>query len=114
MLSAVIALTGVYLAYVIYYKKPSLSESFNHSHLNRFFEKGWGFDKLYDTLIVVPVVWLSEIDKNDFFDWMNIGLSKLALLLNSLFSITQNGKLRWYLMSFVIGIAIILTFMLYK
>ncbi len=114
LLSAVIALTGVYLAYIIYFKKPSLSASFNHSHLNRFFEKGWGFDKLYDTLIVVPVVWLSEIDKNDFFDWMNIGLSKLALLLNSLFSITQNGKLRWYLMSFVIGIAFILTFMLYK
>jgi NADH-quinone oxidoreductase subunit L len=113
-LSAIIALTGIYLAYLIYFKKPSLAESFNHSRLNKFFEKGWGFDKLYDTLFVKPVVWLSVIDKNDFFDWLNIGISRLALLSNRLLSITQNGKLRWYLMSFVIGIALILTYMLYK
>ena len=114
LISAVTALTGIYVAYLIYYKKPELSLSFNHSRLNKFFEKGWGFDILYDTLFVKPVVWLSEIDKNDLFDWLNIGLAKLALLGNSLIGITQNGKLRWYLMSFVIGIALILTYMLYK
>jgi NADH-quinone oxidoreductase subunit L len=63
---------------------------------------------------VKPIVWLAEIDKDDFFDWWNIGLSKLALLINRLLSITQNGKLRWYLMSFAFGIALILTYMLYK
>ncbi len=81
-LSAIIALAGIYLAYLIYLKKPALAESFNHSRLNKFFEKGWGFDKLYDTLFVKPVVWLSEIDKNDIFDWLNIGISRLALLSN--------------------------------
>jgi NADH-quinone oxidoreductase subunit L len=112
VLSAIIALTGIYLAYLFYYKKPALVESFNHSRLNRFFEKGWGFDKLYDILFVKPVVFLSEIDKDDFFDWLNIGVSKLALMFNRLLSLTQNGKLRWYLMSFAIGIALILTYML--
>ena len=114
LLSAIIALTGIYLAYLIYFKKTALSESFNHSRLNIFFEKGWGFDKLYDTLFVKPVVWLSVIDKKDFFDWLNIGISKLALLFNRLLSNTQNGKLRWYLMSFAIGIALILTYMMIK
>jgi NADH-quinone oxidoreductase subunit L len=113
-LSAIIVLTGIYLAYVVYLKKPALSESFNHSRLNRFFEKGWGFDKLYDLLFVKPVVWLSVIDKDDIFDWLNIGISRLALLTNRLLSITQNGKLRWYLMSFTIGIALILTYMICK
>lgn len=113
-LSAIIALTGIYLAYLIYFKKPALAESFNHSRLNKFFEKGWGFDILYDTLLVKPIVWLSVIDKDDFFDWLNIGMSRLALLINRLLSVTQNGKFRWYLMSFVIGIALILTYMLYK
>jgi NADH-quinone oxidoreductase subunit L len=111
-LSAIIALSGIYIAYLVYFKKPSLSEPFSHSRLNRFFEKGWGFDKLYNTLIVRPIVWLSVIDKNDFFDLWNKGLSNLALLFNRLLSVTQNGKLRWYLLSFVIGIAIILTYML--
>ena len=113
-LSAIIALTGIYIAYLIYFKKPSYSEPYNNSRINKFFEKGWGFDKLYDTLFVRPVVWLSVIDKNDFFDLWNIGLSRLALLFNRLLSTTQNGKMRWYLLSFVIGIAIILTYILSK
>ena len=113
-LSSIIALSGIYLAYLIYYKKPALAEPFNQSKLNKFFEKGWGFDKLYDTLIVRPIVWLSVIDKADFFNWWSVGLSKLALLTNQLLGVTQNGKLRWYLMSFVIGIALILTYMLFK
>jgi NADH-quinone oxidoreductase subunit L len=114
LISAVTALSGIYVAYMIYYKKPELSVSFSHSRLNKFFEKGWGFDVVYDTLFVKSIVWLSEIDKNDLFDWLNIGLAKLVMGGNSLIGITQNGKLRWFLMSFVIGIALILTYMLYK
>ena len=91
-----------------------MSEPYSHSRINKFFEKGWGFDKLYDTLFVKPIVWLSVIDKNDFFDLWNIGLARLALLFNRVLSRTQNGKMRWYLLSFVIGIAIILTYMLSK
>ena len=114
LLSAIIALTGIYMAYLIYFKKPALGQSYNHSRINKFFEKGWGFDKLYDILFVKPIVWLSVIDKDDFFDWWSIGLSRLTIHTNRLLSITQNGKLRWYLMSFTIGIAIILTYMLNK
>jgi NADH-quinone oxidoreductase subunit L len=111
-LSAIIALSGIYFAYLIYFKNSSLSEPYSHSRINKFFEKGWGFDKLYDTLFVRPIVWLSVIDKNDFFDLWNIGLARLALLFNRFLSYTQNGKMRWYLLSFVIGIAVILTYML--
>ena len=113
-LSAIIALAGIYIAYIIFFKKPALSSTYSHSRINKFFEKGWGFDKLYDTLFVKPIVWLSVIDKDDFFDLWNIGLSRLALLFNRLLSTTQNGKMRWYLLSFVIGIAIILTYLLSK
>ncbi|HZY24401.1 MAG TPA: NADH-quinone oxidoreductase subunit L, partial [Bacteroidales bacterium] len=113
-LSAIVALSGIYIAYIIYFKKPSLSAPFSHSGINKFFEKGWGFDKLYDVLFVKPVVWLSVIDKNDFIDYWNKWLSGLALSANRVLSITQNGKIRWYLLSFAIGIAIILTFMLSK
>ncbi len=114
LLSAIIALTGIYLAYLVYFKKPSLSESYSHSSLNEFFEKGWGFDKLYDFLFVKPVVWLSVTDKNDIFDLMNKGIAKLVLLINRMLSALQNGKLRWYLMTFAIGIAVILTYILSK
>ena len=114
LLSAIIVLAGIYIAYIIYHKKPGLAESVNYSRINKFFEKGWGFDRLYDILIVNPVVWLARIDKDDIFDWLNIGISRLALLFNGLLTMTQNGKLRWYLMSFTIGIALILTYMIFR
>jgi NADH-quinone oxidoreductase subunit L len=114
VLSSVIALSGICLAYIIYFKKPSLSAPYSHSRLNSYFEKGWGFDKLYDTIFVRPIVWLSVVDKNDFFDLWNKGLARLVLFFNGVLSKAQNGKLRWYLLSFVIGIAIILTYMLSK
>jgi len=56
----------IYFAYIVYFKKPSLSEAYSFSRLNKFFEKGWGFDKLYDTIFVKPIVWLSVIDKMIF------------------------------------------------
>lgn len=113
-LSALIALSGIYIAYIIYLKKPSLSEPFSHSALNKFFEKGWGFDKLYDTLFVRPVVWLSVIDKKDFIDLWSIGLVRITVFFSGVLSTTQNGKMRWYLLSFAIGIAVLLTYMLVK
>jgi NADH-quinone oxidoreductase subunit L len=114
IVSAIIGLSGIYLAYLIYLKKPSLAESFHHSRLHKFFEKGWGFDQLYDTLLVKPIVWLSVIDPKDFFDQLSISISKMTLLSNQKLSVFQNGKLRWYLMSFAIGIALILTYMMNK
>lgn len=113
-ISGVVALTGIYIAYLIYLKNPAISEPFSHSKVNKFFENGWNFDKLYDILFVRPVVWLSVIDKDDFFDLWNKGLSRLALFFNRLLSATQNGQMRWYLLSLVIGLAIMLTYMLSK
>jgi len=112
IISSLIALSGIYLAYRFYYLKPRFIETFNHSRLNHFFEKGFEFDKLYHVVFVKPVVWLAEIDKKDFFDLLNISIANLAIRLNLILSIAQNGKLRWYLLSFAIGIAFILTLML--
>ena len=114
VISAGIAMGGIYLAYRLYFKKPEYMETFKHSRLNHFFESGFGFDKVYNAVIIKPIVWLAEIDKNDIFDQLNISISKLALLGNRFMSIAQNGKLRWYLLSFVIGIVLILTLMLNK
>jgi len=112
LVSSGIALSGIYLAYLFYYKKPEFIETFNHSRLNHFFEKGFEFDNLYNVVFVKPVVWFAEIDKKDIFDQLNISIANLSLLGNRFLSVAQNGKLRWYLLSFAIGIALILTLMI--
>jgi NADH-quinone oxidoreductase subunit L len=114
LISALIAMSGIYLAYRFYYRKPAYMETFNYSRINHFFESGFGFDKVYYTFIVKPIIWMAEIDKKDFFDQLNISISRLALLGNRIVSLTENGKLRWYILSFAIGIAVILTLMMNK
>jgi NADH-quinone oxidoreductase subunit L len=112
LLSAVISITGIYLAYIFYLKKPALGNYFNETRLSHFFQQGWGFDRIYDFLFVRPVVWLAEIDKNDFIDIFNSAIAQTTVFINRLLTRTQNGKLRWYVMGFALGIVFILTILM--
>jgi NADH-quinone oxidoreductase subunit L len=112
IISALVALAGIYFAYVLYLRKNTLAESFSHSRLYNFFYKGWGFDWLSDRLFVRPIVWLSEIDKDDFIDLFYSGIAAITGFMHGLLSKTQSGKIRWYVMAVSIGLALILTIIL--
>ncbi len=112
LLSAIITLAGIYFAYLLFYKKPTLAARFRTGSLNNFLYLGWQFDKLYDKLFVKPVVWLSEIDKKDFVDVIYTSIGRVTVYFNILVSRTQNGKLRWYVLFLTAGIAIILTILI--
>jgi NADH-quinone oxidoreductase subunit L len=112
LISAVIALGGVWLAYVYYYKKKSFPALFNQHGMNDFFYKGWGFDWLYDRLIVRPVEWISAVNKNDILDRIFTYIAQSAVFFNGLLSRSQNGKLRFYAIVLTAGLVIILTIML--
>lgn len=115
LISAVLALVGVYLAYVFYLKRSSVYEdiSAKATVLKKFLLYGWSFDALYDKLFVVPVVTLARINKRDFIDFVYTGIANINLFFNSLLSKTQNGNVRWYIMGIAFGaivlIAIIFT-----
>jgi NADH-quinone oxidoreductase subunit L len=112
IISAIVSLGGVYIAYLLFYKKSSLAVRFRNSSMNSFFLSGWKFDRVYDFLFVKPAVWLSEIDKKDFVDLIYTSIAKVTEYFNFLFSKTQNGKLRWYVLFLTIGVAVILTIMI--
>jgi NADH-quinone oxidoreductase subunit L len=112
ILSAVVAMSGIYIAWLIYLKKLKPAESPSFDRIGHFFYKGWGFDKLYDFVIVKPVVWFSEIDKKDFIDSFFTGITSVTFMFNRILSLLQNGKLRWYVTAVAIGIAFILTVMI--
>jgi NADH-quinone oxidoreductase subunit L len=109
--SAVVALSGVYVAYLFYMKKPELADKAKASAiaLHRFWFSGWGFDALYDTLLVKPFVFVANINKRDVIDKMYDGIVEVAEGFHRLFSFTQSGILRWYIMGIVIGGIIVLT-----
>jgi NADH-quinone oxidoreductase subunit L len=107
--AGIISLSGIYLAYHIYLKKSYRASSPMEGRISNFFYTGWGFDRAYDILFVKPLVWFAEINRNDFIDLFTSALSRAALFSNHLLSITQNGKIRWYVMALVIGIVCMLT-----
>lgn len=110
IISAVLSLTGVYIAYQFYGKKEV---TYKQSQVQQFFLEGWKFDKAYDILFVKPFVWLANINKTDIIDKIADGIAAPFRWINSLLSITQNGKINWYLTGIVIGIILASTIMLF-
>ncbi len=113
LITAVIALSGVYLAYLFFLKKPGLSKRFRESALHDFWFNGWGFDWLYNKVFVIPIIWMAQINKNDFIDKIYTGIAWFIGLGNHLLSLTQTGKLRWYAMGIVLGAIITITITLF-
>lgn len=110
-IAAVVALTGVYLAYLFYRKQPDLAQTVKTAtrDLHQFWFSGWGFDALYNTLFVRPYVFIATINKNDVVDKFYTGLVQISEFFNRALAKTQNGVLRWYIMGIVIGAILILT-----
>ncbi len=115
LVTAVLALGGLYLTYILYVKQPQLSNEIKSStfELHQFWFRGWDFDALYNFVFVRPFVFLSRINKNDVIDQFYTGLVQITEYFNSAFVKTQNGVLRWYVMSIVVGAILILTISLF-
>lgn len=111
IIAAVVALSGVYIAYFFCRQRPDLVPGIKSAmrDTHQFWFGGWGFDTLYNTLFVRPFVFIATINKNDVVDKFYAGLVHVAELFNMIFVKTQNGILRWYIMGIVIGAILILT-----
>ncbi len=110
LVAAVVALSGVYIAYYFYVKRTELRPGIKSAVRDtyQFFHYGWGFDTLYNTVFVRPFVFIATINKNDVVDKFYTGLVLVAEFFNRVFVKTQSGILRWYIMGIVIGAILIL------
>ncbi|MEJ6979906.1 NADH-quinone oxidoreductase subunit L [Pedobacter sp. P351] len=112
LLAFLATFSGIYLAYILWYKKPHLIVRLKQSTpvmgLYRFWFSGWGFDQFYDAVLVRPIVYISNINKNDVVDKIYQGITFVTVRLYRSLSLTQSGSLRWYIMGMVVGAIIIL------
>jgi NADH-quinone oxidoreductase subunit L len=74
----------------------------------RLWRAGWGFDWLYDRLIVRPFVGFARINRNDVLDGIYTGLASLCRALNASLSATQNGLVRRYAVGITAGAILLL------
>lgn len=71
--------------------------------LQGFWFSGWGFDRLYDFIIVRPYLWLVSAGKGDFIDNAFRRLEGLSRALSQALVRTQTGNVRWYAAGISIG-----------
>jgi len=109
---AIVSLSGIGAIYLLY-SRPNkigarLQNIFATAYLYRLARSGFGFDWLYQTIFVRPLVMFARINRNDFLDWITSATISLFGYLNMLLSKTVNGNLRWYAACVGIGAIILL------
>ena len=110
-ITIILSLGGVYLAYYFYLQRPELATQLKKSlgGLHALWYSGWGFDALYNILFIRPYVFLATINKRDIVDDFYSLIVSTSENIHRIFSNSQAGILRWYIMSMVIGAILILT-----
>jgi NADH-quinone oxidoreductase subunit L len=111
LVAIALTLTGVYIAYYFYVKKPELPEQVRKSidGIHYVWFNGWGFDSLYDAVFVKPFVFLATINKADVVDKVYSVIVRIAEFFSGVFGRAQAGILRWYVMGIVVGAILIIT-----
>lgn len=102
---------GILIAYLFFYQKPELTDRVANnslgSLLQRFWFSGWGFDWLYQKLLVSPFMWLVRTNKKDVVDAFYSLIAWIIRILHSLLSITQTGRVQWYAAGIALGVVVI-------
>jgi NADH-quinone oxidoreductase subunit L len=117
IIAAVVTLTGIYLAYLFYLQKPKLAEGIMKPGisklLHRYWFSGWGFDWLYDGLIVKPYVWLADVNRADVVDRIYAAIGWGSKALHVGFSRTQTGRIRWYATGIAFGAVVVIAIVVF-
>ena len=116
ILTAAVPMLGLLLGYLIFgtrllnvdrWVKSTLGE-----RLRRFWFGGWGFDTLYDAVLVKPIVALAGRSPRDIVDRAYDFIAWLSRALHRVFALTQTGRLRWYAVNMAAGVVVILLIVL--
>ena len=117
LVAAVAALGGIAIAWVLYLRRPGILATIARAplaaRLARYWSSGWGFDAIYDRLVVRPYRWFARVDQGDVLDEPYRGIALAARGLNHALSRTENGRLRWYAMGLAGGTAVIVALVLF-
>lgn len=105
-------LLGAGLAFLLWGggRRPPVPTSI--AGLHRWWQKGWGFDDVYNALIINPLMRLAYINRRDVIDTFYSLLSHSSHFLHGGFGMTQNGQLRWYVAATTGGAVILLALVL--
>jgi NADH-quinone oxidoreductase subunit L len=114
--AAGISLLGIALAYVFFLRSSRRADALARTTvggtLHRLWYAGWGFDWLYDRMLVQPFVWLADVNREDVMDALSRGAAGAGVRAHRALSRTQTGRVRQYAAAMVVGSVVILAIVL--
>ena len=112
-ISILVPVIGLLLAYLIFHSRQLRVDGIVDSKigqlLHRFWFSGWGIDWLYDQLFVRPYYGLSTMLKSEPVDAMYSLIVAINQTFNQLLSEAQSGRMRWYIVSMVFGLLMLIS-----
>ena len=105
-----IPLLGILIGWLVFTGRmdvTGLVESGFGVGLRRFWQGGWGFDRLYDGVFVKPFVAAARLNKRDFVDLFYAATVAVTRGLHYIGALTQTGRLRWYAANMAIGLVLV-------
>ncbi|CAG9296460.1 NADH-quinone oxidoreductase subunit L [Celerinatantimonas diazotrophica] len=116
LISGSAAIIGLVLAAWIWLGNRQWVESLSNHYLcrlvSRYWFNAWGFDWLYDKVFVQPYLKIARLLRADPINAMVDSSRYLALGGNWTLTLTENGKVRWYIASMGIGAVCVLGLLL--
>jgi len=107
-----VGFAGIALSWWLFLESPALPARLatepGTAWLGVLWRHGWGFDGVYDRLLVRPFVALSRFCRNDPVDLLVDAVAALSRGLNSVAALTQTGSLRWYAAVAGLGLCVLI------
>jgi len=119
IVAGLVSLLGLFLAWRFLLRAPRVAAGeirwpLIGERLRRFWFDGFGFDRLYDALLIRPFVSLSARNAADVVDRPFLGLAWLARGGHRLLARTQTGKVRWYAAAVAVGAIVVVAVELFR
>ena len=106
-------LLGVAVSYLFFMSKTfsvdKLMDSAFAKRLHAFWFSGWGFDTLYNAVIVSPFLFLARVNRKDIIDGFYALIVAVSQAANVLIVRSQTGSLRWYALTVAGGLVVMVS-----
>ncbi|MBI4526484.1 MAG: NADH-quinone oxidoreductase subunit L [Deltaproteobacteria bacterium] len=117
IIAGLTSIIGMVIAYLLFLRYRPLTDRLTATAvgwaLHRYWFMGWGFDWLYDTLLVRPYVWIARVNKGDIFELFYGILTGVSRACYFALSGTETGHVRWYATAIAMGAVIVVAMMVF-
>jgi NADH-quinone oxidoreductase subunit L len=117
LVAVAVTLAGLLSAYALFLRRRDLVARLGTRpgmvRLRALLRGGWGFDALYELILVRPYAWIAGVNKADVCDSLYTGLARGVLALHGAIARTQTGRVRLYAAGIVVGAIVALAVMVF-